>query len=161
MCRSGKVELLVYHVPERSVVDYAADKVSVHKKARGSRQSKTLCFFKILLHCVRFPSAIQAGIKSFAVELQDTSMLLQRVDIDLFAIEQNVVVLPEFSLLSGAACSLCRLLRPVVHGQREVLVHDGELVTIIVLELLYLGVHLLAIRAFIICEFHENDRSIL
>lgn len=76
------------------------------------------------------------------------------------AAEKGVVVLPEFSLLSGASRGLRSLARPAVHSERKVLENPSNLSRICFLNGLDGVVGIAADRTFIIGEFIHRHGSI-
>src|SRR5215469_18562755 len=98
---ASQIQLLVHHVLDNSVIDHTAEEMSVDKKAGGACQSKTLPFLQILLYCRCFGSVVEAGVELIAIQFQNTRMLLEGIDVELFAVEEDVMIFPKLALLAG------------------------------------------------------------
>src|SRR5215470_4697991 len=153
MRRSSEIQLLVHHIPQCCVVDYTTKKVSICKEARRTCQSHALAFLEVFFDSSRLSSVVETCVETISIQFQHARVFLECIYLNLPAVEQDIVILPELSLLTCAARRFCCLFCAMVHREREVLIHNCNLVAVIFLQLLYLGVYLLAVGAFVVSKF--------
>src|SRR5216684_1661554 len=116
--------------------------------------------FLLILFDVRLVLLVgQAGTKLLVIELQIACVFDQVILLQLRRGEQLIVVLPELSLLQGAARGLSRN-----HGlgmnrrEREVAVGEAHLVSVLGEQLFDRGLHLMTVGTLVVRELNDHHR---
>src|ERR1700747_545402 len=125
-------QLVINEASERVLGLGAREGNAVDEKSRRPLNPGLLAFLRILLNLRLVLLARQAGVKLLVIELQIARVLDQGIFVQFRRGEKLIVVLPEPSLLQGAARGLSRNLGLGMNRrEREVTVGEAHLVSVL------------------------------